>query len=282
MNVALHRAGRSTAVRVIAWREAKAAMRGLGGYVALSAALLAAGWVLSIDVRALMAAGVLVVAHPFGLPLAAALLVLASFLAVLAAMSAARERESGTLEVLFYAPVDELSYVLGKVGGLLIAYIAGLPLLLASLALLSLMTGFAMTPMVLASLAFSIVPAAEIISFGVLLSVGTRRVRSAVLLLVGVSAILLGVTMAYRVVLLVPISDPSSPVLALRDALEALNLALSWVSPFASLERIVDGAVSGAWRVALLNLSAAIACTAAMIGLAAYWLRHVGVHRRAE
>ena len=31
----------------------------------------------------------------------------------------ARDRESGTLEVLFYGPVDEITYVLGKAGGLL-------------------------------------------------------------------------------------------------------------------------------------------------------------------
>ena len=32
-----------------------------------------------------------------------------------AAVSTARDREAGTLEVLFYGPVDEISYVLGKV-----------------------------------------------------------------------------------------------------------------------------------------------------------------------
>ena len=66
--------------------------------------------------------------------------------AVSAAVSAARDRESGTLEVLFYGPVDELSYVLGKVGGLLVAYVAALPLLLLSLLLLALLTGFRADP----------------------------------------------------------------------------------------------------------------------------------------
>ena len=131
---------------VIAWREAKAAMRGMGCYIALTLALVAATWMLLVDVRALQAAGVLVLADPFRPSVAVAMLVLALFFAVSAAVSAARDRESGTLEVLFYGPVDEITYVLGKAGGLLLAYLAALPLLLASLALLSWMSGFALTP----------------------------------------------------------------------------------------------------------------------------------------
>jgi ABC-type transport system involved in multi-copper enzyme maturation permease subunit len=267
---------------VIARREARSALRGIGGYVALTLALVAATWVLLVDLRALEAGGLLVLADPFGSPLAIAMLVLALFLAVSAAVSVARDRESGTLEVLFYGPVDEIAYVLGKVGGLLVAWLAALPLLLASLALLSLMTGLALTPSILVSLALSIVPAAEIVGFAVLLSVGAARVRNAVLLLIGVIALLFGVTLAYGMVLLVPVSDPSSPVLALRDALAALDAGVRWVSPFAYLERVVEGAMTGAWRTALANLVAAGACTILMIGLAAYVLRHRGVYRRSE
>lgn len=144
------------------------------------------------------------------------------------------------------------------------------------------MTGFALTPAILVSLVLSVVPAAEIVGFGVLLSVGTSRVRTAVLLLVGVTALLLGVTVAYSMVLLVPISDPSSPVLPLRDGLAALDAALRWISPVAYLERVVDGAMSGAWRTALVSLGAAVAYTGLVIGLAAYWLRRRGVYRRGE
>jgi ABC-type transport system involved in multi-copper enzyme maturation permease subunit len=267
---------------VIARREATAAMRGIGIYVALALALAAAAWVLLVDLRALEAGGLLVLADPFGSPLAIAMLVLALFLAVSAAVSIARDRESGTLEVLFYGPVDEITYVLGKIGGLLLAWLAALPLLLAALALLALMTGLVLTPSILVSLALSIVPAAEVVGFGVLLSVGTERVRSAVLLLVGVIALLFGVTLAYGMVLLVPVSDPSSPVLALRNALAALDAGARWVSPFAYLERVVEGTMTGAWRTALASLVAAAACTIIMIGLGAYWLRCRGVYRRGE
>lgn len=267
---------------VIAWREAKVAIRGIGGYIALTVALVAGTWILLVDVQALEAGGLLVLADPFRPVLAVAMLVLAMFLAISAAVSVARDRESGTLETLFYGPVDEVSYVLGKVGGLLVAYVAALPLLLASLVLLSLMTGFALTSKILIGLALSVVPAAEIVGFGVVLSVGTSRVRNAVLLLIAVSAILLGITVAYSLIQLRPISDPTSSVLPLRDALAALDTVVQWLSPFAYLERVVDGGVSGAWRSAALSLAIAVAYTGVMISLAAFWLRRRGVQRRAE
>jgi hypothetical protein len=101
-------------------------------------------------------------------------------------------------------------------------------------------------------------------------------------LLVGVTAVLMGVTVANSLVLMVPITDPASPVLALRDALGVLGMAVSWISPFAYLERVVDGVLAGAWWSAGVSLAAAIAYTAVMIGLAALWLRRRGVHRKGE
>jgi ABC-type transport system involved in multi-copper enzyme maturation permease subunit len=274
--------GRRTVIGVLARREAQAAMRGVSGYAAITIALLLATWLLLVDVRALRSGGLVVLADPFGPPLTLAMLVLALFLAVSAAVSAARDRESGTLEVLFYGPVDEISYVLGKIGGLLLAYLAALPLLLGPIALLAWMTGFALSPAILASLVLSIVPAAEIVAFGVLLAIGTDRVRSVVLLLLGVTAVLLGVTVAYAMVLLIPIEDPASPVLPLRDALAALDAGSRWISPYAYLERVVDAVVKGAWRSALISLAAAVAYTALLIGLAASWMRRRGVYRRGE
>ncbi|MGI9335263.1 MAG: hypothetical protein ACR2RL_19120 [Gammaproteobacteria bacterium] len=282
MNATVAAPGRMRIVRVISLREAKAAIRGAGGYFALSAALIAATWILLVDVRALEAVGVLVLSDPFGPAFSIALFALALYLAIWAAVSVARDRESGALEVLFYGPVDEISYVLGKVGGLLIAFAAAMPLILASFTLLSLMTGFALTSKIPVGLALSIVPVAEIVGFGVLLAVGTSRVRTAVLLLIAVIGGLVGITVAYSLVLLVPISDVASPVLPLRDALAALDSVVRWLSPFAYLERVVNDVTRGAWRNATISLLGAFVYAAAVIALAALWLRRRGVQRSAE
>ena len=66
MSTAVSESSRRTVVGVIAWREAKAATRGLGGYAAITIALIVATWILLVDVRALEAGGLLVLADPFG------------------------------------------------------------------------------------------------------------------------------------------------------------------------------------------------------------------------
>jgi ABC-type Na+ efflux pump permease subunit len=270
-------------VATIARREARAALSGLGVYVATSIAMVAATWLLLIDVRALRVAGLLVPADPYRAPLDVALLVLAFFFAVSAAVSTARDRETGTLEVLFFGPVDEITYCLGKVCGLLAVYALMMPVLALSLAALSLMSGLALPGSLGASLVFSLIPAAMVLSLGLVLSIGTRRVRSAVLILGGVALILVGGSAAYSIVLLVPIENPSSPVVALRDVLAAVNGVLRWVSPFAYLQRIVaEGVAIGAWRSAAIAAGFALAASGAMIVLAAQWLRWRGVQKAGE
>jgi ABC-type Na+ efflux pump permease subunit len=270
-------------VLTTARREAKAALNGVGLYLVVSVSVAAAAWLLLIDVRAVSVAGVLVRSDPFGAPLDACLLVLALFFSVSAAAQTARDRESGTLEVLFYSPVNEVTYVLGKTLGLVAAYALMLPLVALCFGLMSLITGFVLAGSFFVSLVFSAVPAAMVVSFGILLAIGTNRVRSAVLILGAVAVVFLGGAAAYTLVLMVPIENPSSPVIALRDSLAIFNGALRWISPFAYLNRVVtEGVAIGAWMTAVQGLLASLAGTLLMIVVAAAWLRRRSLGKTAE
>jgi len=273
---------RWNALLVVGRREFAAARRGLGMYIAATGALVVLGWSLLSSVRAVRNAGLLVHADPFATPLAYAVIVLALFHAISAVVSAARDRERGTLEILFYGPIDELSYIAGKVGGQAVAYVVMLPVLLAAVLVLSAMTGFLVSSRILVTLAVSIIPAVQIVAFGVLLAVAATRVRTAIVLFVGVIAVLLGVSVAYALILLVPLENPNSPILPLRDGLAAANAIASWVSPLSYVERIVDSSSTGAWRAALVSLGAALAYAAGTVAVATAWLRRRGVHRKGE
>jgi hypothetical protein len=144
-------------ITVLARREAAAALGGFGVYIATTVALAAAVWLHLVDVRALDVAGILVPVDPYRAPLDVALLVLALFFAVSAAVSTARDRASGTLEVLFYGPVDETTYLLGKLLGLILAYVATLPLVAAGLFGVALLSGFSLPGTLPASLVLSLV-----------------------------------------------------------------------------------------------------------------------------
>jgi hypothetical protein len=95
-------------------------------------------------------------------------------------------------------------------------------------------------------------------------------------------AFLVGVTVAYEMVLLVPIEEASSPVIPLRDALRTLNTIVLLISPFAHLERIVDAVAAESWRRAGLDLLLSLGLSLALIAAAIAWLRRRGVHGARE
>ena len=262
---------------VVAQRELDALVRGLAGYAALAIALLVAGWILATDVSKVQANGLLVRDSAFQAPLLAAVLLLAVFLAISAVVSVARERERGTLEVVFYGPVDEPAYLAGKFVGQVMGYTLALPILIASFLLLSVFTGFAFTHLLVLGSVASVIPAAEVIAFGLLLSVAAGRLRTAILLFVGVVALFLGIAFAYNVVSAIPVESPASPILPLRDALSALDAIVDWLSPFSYLDRVLESIALGAWQTAATSLLAGLGHVGVALGLASLLLRWRGV-----
>jgi len=267
---------------VVARREIGNAASALGGYVAIATALLAAGWIVSNDIRAARAADLLVLEHPFRSAVTVAVLVISLFLGVSAVVSVARERDRGTLEVLFYGPVDEVSYLGGKLLGQVGGYLVALPILLAGLLMLSFLTGLSLTGSVILGMVASVVPAGLVVAFGLLLAVIGGRLRNAVLLFVTATLAMVAVSVAYRFLLTVPIGSATSPLLPIRDAIGAMNAVVEWISPFATLERTVDGIAIGAWASVALSLLVAGGYTLVSLLGAAAILRRRGIRSGGE
>ena len=273
---------RGNTVRVIAGREFEQLRRGLGSYIALVVTLLVVSWLVGTDVNALRSSGLLVAEDPFAAPLLSAVLVLAFFLAVSAVVSVARDRERGTLEVLFYGPVDEISYLVGKLTGQVTAYLAALPVVLLGLLALQLLTGFVISGSLVMTLLLSVIPAAEIVVVGLLFSVIGRSVRAAVLLFVSIVILLVGISFAASFVALIPIDGADSPIIPLRDALARLAVVVDWVSPFAHLERTTQHLAAGRTSAAVTTMMMSVAYAGLALALAAVGLAHRGVRRRED
>lgn len=269
-------------IGVLAGREFKMTMGSASTYTALGLALGLAGWMLSNDVALVRSNGLLVHVAPFRGPLLGALLVLSFFLAVSAVLSVARDRDRGTLEVLFYGPIDEMTYLAGKLAGLLGAYVAIMPLLLAGLVVLSMFTRFEIGINLIAALVLSIIPAAGIVAVGLLLSAAAKRVRSSILFFITAVGLFVGAAVSYSFVSRIPVEDPASPILPLRDALGAVDAVLSRISPFTYLEQIFDAADTGAWTAIGGSLALSLAGTIIASLLARLALRWRGVRTREE
>lgn len=268
---------------VLGRREFDATMRSGLTYVVLAVALGLAAWILGNDVDLVRSNGLLIDTAPFREPIVAAVIVLSLFMALLAVLSVARDRDQGTLEVLFYGPVDEVTYLFGKLIGLLGAYIVMLPLVLAAVIGLEIMTGFELgLAGTLAAMALSVLPAAMIIVVGLMVSVLAGRARSSILVFLAAAALFTVVGVAHSLVSEIEITDPASALLPLRDALAAADDALERISPFTYLERVVSWADEGAWGRAGRSLLVAAAGLGAAGAVAIAGLRRRGVRAREE
>src|SRR5438034_6195918 len=96
---------------------------GPGMYLVVAFGMLATVPVVSSYLDAVERSRILVLADAFTLPFFVAATIAMLFLALASVATVAREKEQGTLETLFYGPVDVASYVLAKHLAQVVAYL---------------------------------------------------------------------------------------------------------------------------------------------------------------
>ncbi|WP_132012364.1 ABC transporter permease subunit [Hydrogenispora ethanolica] len=262
----------------IAGRGIRAALLGFGLYGVTCAGALLAVLATGVHLGALAENGLLVIANPLNFPFYMVTVLSAMYLAVIAAISISRERERGTLEVLFYGPVDPVSLMIAKflepvgIYGLILAMDAVI------LAGFGSATGFGFPGEAGLAMLLALAPLSCMIALGLLLSALTARIRGSVLALVailfGLLIIQWGDTVVNGLENLPPALVPAKALLSLAAGL------LSWVSPFAYLSRgwaAIETADPGA---ALLVLAGSLAYTLILLALAVLSLRVKGVRTR--
>ena len=123
-------------------RDARAAIYGLGLYVVMFISLVAAGIVLRNDLSALQATDFVIALNPLKSPLVVYIQVVAIYIAISSAITVARDRDRGTLELLIYGPVDYASYLLGKFLSQITCYAVCVIFGFVSINLFAIITGF--------------------------------------------------------------------------------------------------------------------------------------------
>jgi len=200
-------------------------------YVWLSAALALAVFVLDSHLDTIDGLGLGVYADPLIYPIALAGLILGLYLALSASTTITREREAGTLEVLFWTPTSDADLVLGKVLANVVVAAVLAAAVTALLILGALVTGVASRgDLPLAALALLGFLAA-MAALGLLLSALAKRVRAAVVILTGIVVLFLSLRVAATVLAALPPEQLSGPMLLLRDGLLVVSAAAGVASP---------------------------------------------------
>jgi len=195
-------------------------------------------------------------------------------------MFTARERDRGTLEVLFYGPVDEIAYILGLFMAQIKIYLLSILITLLWLNLVTWLLHLAFSIDIFLVLLTSVVVAGVVIAFGLLTAVWGGRTRTALVYYLLVVFLFVGLQIADQTVSnLVLAANPTinDPLLLIRNVLNGISDITQWVSPYAQLNQVIDAIMQRMPGDYLGHLAVLVSQLAIMLYGSFFILRRKGV-----
>lgn len=244
---------RLVAIKAMAGRELRSTLFSFGIYVAIALGLLVASLLLYNYVGSIQENGMLVLPasttntryygagmpapEPMQVPLKWAVYIGAIYITLSASMSISRERDQGTLEVLFYGPVDSVSFVLAKFMEQILAFAVILLFYAAYFVTLSKISNIALSAGFIRMLLLSLLLAGCMAAFGMFLSSLSRKVKTSVILFLVFTLIFILVPVIHGQLMTRSPDEAKGALSIAKHTTSYLNMIVNWVSPFAYLER---------------------------------------------
>ncbi|RLE06789.1 hypothetical protein DRZ78_04095 [Candidatus Aerophobetes bacterium] len=241
-------------IGVLAKRDLISTLHGWGIYIATFISFLASSFILKNYLDSIRENNISISSDPLNYPLFISVVIVSFYLAILSAISISREKEQGTLEVLFYGPVSSPSFILAKYIKNMLTYLIMVGLFFVYFSGVSGLTNLGISYGLIEAILFSIFFASCMISFGLLISSLTERVRSSILWLVGIFLAFLAIQISYTILLGIPEESMSSPLIYLGNTLSVISKGIGWISPFSYLTRGMDAISLGNLRIYGLNI----------------------------
>ena len=270
---------RRNAIGVIARRDIKSTVNGIGIYVAASLAFLVSMLFVRSNLKGVTENGLMVMVNPLNYPLFIAVIIGATYLALTSTISVARERDQGTLEVLFYGPVDSTTYIIAKFVEQIVTFLGLIVVYIAVFFIISKMTNFGLDGSFLAMAGLSVLLAASIVAFGLLLSTISRSARTSVIVLLVLLLAFLAIDIVAGILNSMSAKDMSATLIYARVAVDMLNRGLKWISPFAYLNRGIAAVGLGVASQILASIGASLLYTVVLLALAIQFLDRRGVRK---
>ncbi|GEM_PF-427450 len=233
---------------LVGQRAIHSALLGLGFYATVSLALLLASLLVRNNLEFAQENSLVVMIRPLYLPIFVSTVLLSLYLALSATLSVTRERDRGTLLLLFFGPMDEWAYLLGRLVGQTGLFTLAMLLATAWALLFARLTNLAINPDLLLVLLFALLANAGVVAFGLLMAAWGRTSRTALVLFVLITLLVLAIQFGDQAILqLAAKAQPNrrDPILFLRQLLAGLNWAIQWISPYVQLSQAMDALVVG-------------------------------------
>jgi ABC-type transport system involved in multi-copper enzyme maturation permease subunit len=173
-------------VRLLGMKGFKTQLAGWSIYVVTTIMVACAALIIMGYHGSIREDGLLVTGSPLNFPFYLTVIATGIYLSLAALIAAARERESGTLEVLFYGPVDPVSYVAGKLLENLMSFGVMLVGYLTVFWILGSVAHFGYYSFLIPRIILACFYAAALIAVGIGVAVLMNSVRTAILTLSGI------------------------------------------------------------------------------------------------
>lgn len=264
-------------IKALTKRDLYSNLRSWGIYIVAFLSFVASSFILKNYLDSIQADNILISADPLNYPLFISVVIISLYLAILSAVSISREKDQGTLEVLFYGPVSSSTYILGKYIKDILTYLVMIIFFLVYFWGVSLLTNLGFSYGLLKTILVSIFSVSCIVSFGLFISSLTGKMRNSIIWLVGILGLFLAVQLGQTVLLGMP-EESMSPVLTyLGDTLSVVSQGINWISPFSYLTRGIDAVYLDSTLLYGLNILYSLVYSAVLLSLSILILKQKGV-----
>ena len=270
---------RLNTVWVLAKREIRSTIYGVGIYLAILVSQVISSVILRNYLRAVGRDGMLITASPLAYPLFMATAVCAIYLALASVTSISRDKDMQTLEALFYGPVDHTAYILAKYLKGLLSYVFIILFLAVYFVVVSFISNLGLSVKFLGVILLSLFLSSCVISFGIFVSTLSESVRTSVLLFLGVIGGLIAIQVTHGMLIQMEEANLAPPLIYLRNTLAIINGGVKWVSPFYYVNEGMEAVSLGSVGKYALSGGSSVIYSAVALFLSAVVLKRKGVRK---
>jgi len=264
-------------VRALAKKDLYSTLSRWGIYIAAFLSFIASSFILKNFLDSIKENDILISANPLNYPLFISTIIISFYLAILSAISISREKDQGTLEVLFYGPVSCPTYILGKYIKDMLTYLVVVVFFLAYFWGVSFLTNLGFSYGLVKIIFVSIFSVSCIVSFGLFISSLTGKMRNSIIWLIGILILFLVIQVGQTILFSIP-EEKMSPVLTyLGNTLSVVSRGVNWISPFSYLTRGIDAVSLDNAFLYWLNILYSIIYSAILLVLSIFTLKRKGV-----
>jgi len=264
-------------VKALSKRDLYSTLRSWGIYIVAFLSFIASSFILKNYLDSIKENDILISADPLNYPLFISVIIISFYLAILSAISISREKDQGTLEVLFYGPVSSSIYILGKYIKDILTYLIMVIFFLAYFWGVSFLTNLGFSYGLVKTILVSIFSVSCVVSFGLFISSLTGKIRSSIIWLIGILLLFLAVQVGQTILFGMP-EEKMSPVLTyLGNTLSIISRGINWISPFSYLTRGIDAVSLGNNFLYGINILYSIIYSAILLSLSIFTLKRKGV-----